>query len=93
MTEPPFEAFLRINRASLIRVAMFAGVTLLVSLATGGDQALPIMSFLFWIGAMVSAATATMRRESLHGAPRLTRWDESLFLLLLGLLTGFVARA
>ncbi len=89
MPESPWSAFFRRNRPSLIRLAMFIGVTLVVALPTGGTRALAVMSFLFWIGAMVSAVTATVRRELLHGAPNLTRWDESLFLLLLGLLTGF----
>lgn len=73
--------------AILRRAGMTFAICLLVaSLMPQALAAAALKAILLW-AAIATGAVAALRREPLD-PPRLTRWDEALVLILLGLLAG-----
>ncbi len=76
------------NMPSLLRLALFLVIALVMSLTMPHDLFAYGFSGMLGFGAFISALTASFVREKVR-APHLTRWDESAVLMAISLLVGF----
>lgn len=83
--EPSEAAIRALNQASLLRLGLFLSIALLVGATTPPGMLLMVMSYMLWVGAIVSAVVAAFLSEKGWRAPHLTRWDESAVLILLSM--------
>lgn len=76
------------TRASLVRLALFGSVALLLASTLPRELLVASLSSLLWVGGIVSALVAAFLGERMH-APWMTRWDEAAVLVLASLALGF----
>lgn len=76
------------TRASLVRLALFGSVALLLASTLPRELLVASLSSLLWVGGIVSALVAAFMGEPVR-APWMTRWDEAAVLVLASLALGF----